>query len=102
MRNSFQRDPVFQFSNRVNISTAMTSSKDLLFRNPIKTATFNGHAKLSLIKNATKWYDTDSCYVADVGVSYSVGRDVTETAPVRVSCSNSSTNLHGQQINQVE
>ena len=55
--------------NQVNISTAMTSSKELLLRNPTKTATFNGHAKSSLIKNATSWDDTDSCCVADVGVS---------------------------------
>ena len=69
LRNSFQRDPVFQFSNWVNISTAMTSLKELLLRNPTKTSTFDGHAKSSSIKNAKSWNDTDTCCVADVGVS---------------------------------
>ena len=48
----------------------MTSSKELLLGNPTKTVTFNGHAKSSLIKNATSWHDTDLCCVADVGVSW--------------------------------
>ena len=69
LRIFFQREPAFQFSNQVNFSTALTSSKELLLRNSTKTATFNWHAKSSLVKNDTSWHDTDSCCVADVGVS---------------------------------
>ena len=69
LRFFFPERACFSIFNQVNISTALASSKEPLLRNPTKTATFNGHAKSSLVKNDTSWHDTDFCCMADVGVS---------------------------------